>query len=409
MDRSLSRFDLTEMLETNLPVTHVLSPISVVTSEALDPVVMLGKQHFYDAADDRISLDNYISCASCHSDAGGDGRVWDFSGFGEGLRNTPSLRGHGVDHGLSHWTGNFDEIQDFEIQLRNLGLGLGFMTPANFLATSAPLGPPKAGLNPDLDALAAYLASLSVAPESPFRPSAVTLSASALQGQDEFATQGCLGCHARPALNDSSLAVRHDVGTIDAASGGRLSGPLDGFDTPGLLGVWHDPPYLHDGSAATLGDAVIAHTAFSGLAPAIVDSLVSFMREAEPGDMADFDSDGDGTLNVDDPAINDPCIPTTFVAVCFQDTDGDGVSDFDEGEGVDSDGDGLFDFEESSILDSDGDTVADQFDATNNDSCLPDPMFCPPTAVPAGGAPGQILLVLLLISVVLVTFRYKTM
>jgi hypothetical protein len=132
------------------------------------------------------------------------------------------------------------------------------------------------------------------------------------------------------------------------------------------------------------------------------------MREAEAGDMAGFDSDGDGTLNVDDPAINDPCIPTAFVAVCFQDTDGDGISDFDEGEGVDSDGDGLFDFEESSIIDSDGDTVANQYDATNNDSCLPDPMFCPP-AVPAGSAPGQILLALLLISVALVTFRYKTM
>ena len=56
--------------------------ISVVTSEILAPIVLLGKQHFYDAADDRISLDDYISCASCHSDAGSDGRVWDFGGFG---------------------------------------------------------------------------------------------------------------------------------------------------------------------------------------------------------------------------------------------------------------------------------------------------------------------------------------
>lgn len=408
MDRSLSRFDLTEMLETNLPATNLLSSISVVTSEILDPIVLLGKQHFYDAADDRISLDDYISCASCHSDAGSDGRVWDFGGFGEGLRNTPSLRGHGVEHGLSHWTGNFDEFQDFEGQLRALGLGLGFMTPANFAATGAPLGPPKAGLNPDLDALAAYLASLAVAPKSPHRPNAGTLSADALLGQNEFASQGCLACHSRPALNDSSLALRHDIGTINAATSGmRLGGVLDGFDTPGLLGAWNNRPFLHDGSAATLGDAITAHTAFSGLASTVVDSLVSFIREAEAGDMADFDSDGDGTLNVDDPAINDPCVPTTFVAVCFQDTDGDGTRDFDEGEGVDTDGDGLFDFEESSILDSDGDTVADQFDATNNDSCLPDPMFCP-ASVPTGGVSGQILLVLLLISIASVTLRFKT-
>ena len=34
-----------------------------------------------------------MSCASCHNDGGGDGRVWDLSGFGEGLRNTVDLRG----------------------------------------------------------------------------------------------------------------------------------------------------------------------------------------------------------------------------------------------------------------------------------------------------------------------------
>ncbi len=35
----------------------------------------------------------YMSCASCHNDGGHDGRVWDLTGMGEGLRNTISLRG----------------------------------------------------------------------------------------------------------------------------------------------------------------------------------------------------------------------------------------------------------------------------------------------------------------------------
>ena len=30
---------------------------------------------------------------SCHNDGGHDGRVWDLTGFGEGLRNTVNLRG----------------------------------------------------------------------------------------------------------------------------------------------------------------------------------------------------------------------------------------------------------------------------------------------------------------------------
>jgi hypothetical protein len=116
--------------------------------------------------------------------------------------------------------------------------------------------------------------------------------------------------------------VRHDIGTIDAASGQRLSGPLDGFDSPGLIGAWSSPPYLHDGQAQTLETAITSHDDFAGLAAPTVSDLASFLREMEPGDLGGFDDDdGDGTLNVGDAAPGDPCLPTTFVAVCDQDTD----------------------------------------------------------------------------------------
>lgn len=32
-----------------------------------------------------------------------------------------------------------------------------------------------------------------------------------------------------------------------------------GFDTPSLRGVWHTAPYLHDGQASTLQEALIVH------------------------------------------------------------------------------------------------------------------------------------------------------
>ena len=70
----------------------------------MTPTVLLGKKHFYDAADDRIARDNYISCAACHKNAKDDGRVWDLGQFGEGLRKTISLRGKGSGHGLRHWS-----------------------------------------------------------------------------------------------------------------------------------------------------------------------------------------------------------------------------------------------------------------------------------------------------------------
>ncbi len=372
MDRSVSRFDLTDMLQKHLPATSLLAPVDVVSGEALTTTVLLGKQHFYDAADDRIALDNYISCAACHKNGRDDGRVWDLGQFGEGLRKTISLRGKGSGHGLLHWSGNFDEVQDFEIQIRSLNFGLGFLSASEFLAAGDPLGASKAGLDPDLDALAAYVLSLTESFESPHRPSDVAMSASAQAGQVVFADEGCLGCHTPTQLTDSPLGLRHDVGTIDGASGQRLNGTLDGFDSPGLIGAWATPPFLHDGEAQTLEAAITSHSAFASLPAGTVTDLASFLREAEAGELAGFDDDdGDGTPNVSDGSPGDPCVPTAFVAVCSQDTDGDGASDFAEGELADTDGDGAPDYTESSVVDTDADGVTDQLDASNADACVP--------------------------------------
>ena len=356
MDRSLSRFDLSEMLETHLPATNELPPVPLVANESLAPDVLLGKQHFYDARDDRLALDNYMSCASCHNDGDADGRVWDLGGFGEGLRRTIPLRGRGQGHGPLHWTGNFDEVQDFEGQIRSLGLGLGLLSNADFTATIDPLGPPKAGRSSDLDALATYVESLIDEPESPVRPGATTLSASAESGRVLFASNGCLSCHALPRLTDSALDLRHDIGTLDAATGTRLGQPLDGLDTPSLLGAWASPPYLHDGSAPTLEAAIAAHTSFAALPPAQLSDLAQLLREIESSDLAGF-----------------------------EDSDGDGLLDFEEGTTLDSDGDGIPDYLESAVLDSDGDGVVDQHDPANDDPCIPNAALCAPevpTALP---------------------------
>ena len=66
-----------------------------------------------------------MSCASCHNDGGHDGRIWDLTGMGEGLRNTVTLRGRAGAQGFLHWTANFDEVQDFEGQIRALAGGTG--------------------------------------------------------------------------------------------------------------------------------------------------------------------------------------------------------------------------------------------------------------------------------------------
>lgn len=282
LDRTVSAFDVSGIVDDHGTDAFELWSANTVGAEALAPEVLLGKQLFYDARDDRLALDDYMACASCHNDGGQDGRIWDFTGFGEGVRNTIALQGRaGMDHGMLHWSANFDEVQDFENQIRGFAGGKGLMNDVDFLATEALLGPPKAGLSADLDALAAYLASLTEYPDSPFRAENGVLSPSADSGRQYFEQQRCADCHMDQGLTDSASGRRHDVGTITADSGGRMGGLLDGIDTPSLRDAWLTGPYLHDGSALSLEDAVMAHSTVTLTANQAMD-VAAYLQELEP-------------------------------------------------------------------------------------------------------------------------------
>lgn len=254
LGRSLSVVELAT-LENSGVVPAPAAHISSNAVEGLSASVLQGKRIFYNAADTRMNSEGYVSCASCHVDGSSDGRVWDFSGRGEGLRNSIDLRGRaGLGHGRVHWTANFDEIQDFENDIRLAFGGRGFLSDGDFAATSNPLGASKAGRSAELDALAAYVSSLGNAtiPRSPQRNADGSRSAAAERGSTLFGSLGCASCHV-PADNYRSDGLR-DVGTLRATSGERLGEPLTGIETPTLLGLWDNAPYLHDGSAATLSE-----------------------------------------------------------------------------------------------------------------------------------------------------------
>ena len=282
MDRTVSVFDLSRLVnlgETNVPL---LATLQAVTTDKLSAQVLKGKQFFYDALDPRLARDRYLSCASCHNDGGQDGRVWDLTGFGEGLRNTINLRGRAgaQGQGFLHWSGNFDEVQDFEGQIRNLSGGTGLMTNTDFNTgtRNQPLGDPKTGLSTDLDALAAYVGSLSTFTSSPLRNSDGTLTSDALAGKQIFRDLNCAQCHSGTAFTESAAANLRNIGTIKPSSGQRLGGPLTGIDTPTLRDVWATAPYLHDGSAATLGVAVRAHNSVS-ISDSDLAKLVAYLQQ----------------------------------------------------------------------------------------------------------------------------------
>jgi hypothetical protein len=291
LGRNVVVYDLKPLVSEGDSSTPVrLGEISTVENDKTDPKLLLGKRIFNSAADSRMTPQGYLTCAVCHFDGFEDGRVFDFTSRGEGMRNTTSLLGRrGTGQGPVHWSGNFDEIQDFEQEIRELFSGHGFMSDdALMLGTrSQALGEPKAGKSPELDALAAYVTSLEHVNPSPFRNQDGSLTESAVAGKLLFGKLGCDFCHAGKDFTDSARGRLHDVGTLKPSSGSRSGGPLLGIDTPTLLGVWETAPYLHDGSAATLRDVLVTrnpddqHGFVSSLAPEQVEQLLAYLQQLD--------------------------------------------------------------------------------------------------------------------------------
>lgn len=229
-----------------LPVSNLTVPVDI----------LIGAQLFHSAADPRLSADRWQSCANCHFDGLPDGRTW--AGFPGGPRNTPPLFNL-VETAPYNWDASWDELADVELKIRRLQGGTGLVEgfPP---ALSAPLDTAHAGLSPDLDTLAAYLASLQP-PPNPTQGDPAQIA----HGERVFAEQGCAECHIGAA---GSSPTASDVGT------GGL------FDTPQLRYLWLSAPFFHDGSAATLRDIFSlpgAHFLSLTVAPQDIDALVAYL------------------------------------------------------------------------------------------------------------------------------------
>ena len=254
--------------------TNALAVIDTIqiTEIPLDPQVLLGKKLFNSAAAPVMSTDRWISCATCHFDGGMDQRTW--LGFPDGPRNTPAL--FGVAETLPiHWSGDLDELQDVEITIREIQFGQGLVAGQAYDS----LGPPHAGLSPELDALATYMNSIDPRP-SPYVSDPETIQ----RGELAFNDLGCGECHRPPLYTDQQL---HDVGTGNPVLEKNSHGRGTRFDTPSLRGLWLTPPYFHDGSASTLPDVLrmgSVHDVAGRLSPVQLSALVSFLLSLPTGE-----------------------------------------------------------------------------------------------------------------------------
>jgi len=243
----------------------------VADDPVADPVRNLGARVFFGSSDPRVSSNGKVSCASCHINGEHDGRTWNFArlppgtaGQKHGPRNVQSLLGLGLTMttggrdpvrgwGQLHHSGDRDEVQDFEHTFTGPQMGgTGFLGGA----VNAELGPPNAGLSPELDALADYLLSVPPLMRSPRRSPTGALSESAVRGATFFLGDGaeprsgdaaCASCH----VPESAFTDRrfHDVGQRRSPEERELNDPALRGDclwcsnTPSLLGLWATAEY----------------------------------------------------------------------------------------------------------------------------------------------------------------------
>ena len=243
--------------------------------------VKLGRLLFFDP---RISLDGTVSCSKCHQPSlyGTDALAKPIGVKDrENPRNAPTVLNAALQL-AAHWRGDRVNVED--------------------QATKALIGPPSFG-EPDFQAAMAKIKAIPSYPEmfrqafpggqdpitpenwgkaigayertlvtpSPFDAylagNSQALSPAAREGLKKFIDIGCTGCHSGVEVGGGTyqkFGVMEDYWkethsqTIDKGRFDVTNNPADMylFKVPSLRNVAMTPPYFHDGSVATLPEAV---------------------------------------------------------------------------------------------------------------------------------------------------------
>ena len=208
-----------------------------------------GEIYFHDA---RRCFQQWHSCASCHPQGRVDGLPWDFmrDGIGNG-KDVISLV-H-MQHTSPH---NRRASRSTPTECMRTGVSGSHM-----------IVPESA----DVDDLLAYASSLKPEPNPMLADSAEAV----VRGKVLFEGKAnCAVCHPAPYYTDQKM---HNVGALSPSE------PDGEYDTPTLVECYRTGPYLHDGRASSLKEALTTHDPegrhgnTKQLAPQEVDDLVTYL------------------------------------------------------------------------------------------------------------------------------------
>lgn len=336
-------------------VAQVIQTTALPLAGTQDEQLHVGKEIFFSARgvfngdkEDRLSSEGWQNCASCHFAGLTDGNIWS---FGAGPRKSVPMAGtwsphNADDQRLLNYSAIFDEVQDFELNIRNVSgpgpLSAGpppVLDPNHGLVISdtgdinaAPavvnaFAKPNAGRPqvtvtlpgsstawPALDAMKEWVRFALRTPNGMLSEAELTAGGGVATGglkesdikagRRLFFQAGCQKCHGGSKWTVSNkdftsppagaeIATENGVaGTvqaqflprflsnIDSFALGTAANPIGpanvgaaevnetglaalgkdhnndgkgkGFNIPSMLGIWHVPPYYHNGACETL-------------------------------------------------------------------------------------------------------------------------------------------------------------
>ena len=296
------------MYNDGLPEDKAAEPVRPIdlTAEVDQEKVALGFALFHDT---RLSVDNTVSCASCHdlSTAGVDNHQYSHGVDDQvGGVNAPTVY-NAVYNFVQFWDGRAKTLAD---QAAGPPLNPIEMASTSFdeiiakLQADKPFAKAFTAVYPDglteaniTDAIEEFERTL-ITPNSRFdkwlRGDNEAITADELAGYELFKKYDCATCHVGPNLGGQSYELmglrRHyfaDRGLeLTVEDNGRfketqLERDRHRFKVPGLRNVEHTWPYYHDGTRETLEDAVRDMGIYQSgveLTSLEVDQITSFLK-----------------------------------------------------------------------------------------------------------------------------------
>ncbi len=265
----------------------------------------LGELLFHDS---RLSVDNTVTCATCHNlyTAGVDNLDFSVGVYNQPGTSTSLSVFNAIFHSFYFWNGNAFTLQEqtYQALLDPVKMGndsldriFDILSEDSSLTDRFLASYPKGYSDSTItDALAEFHKTL-ITPNAPFdrylKGDAEAIDQQAQEGYRLFKKFGCATCHNGTAMGGTSfqfMGVANDyfpntrkIALVDLGRYSVTSLPSDmyRFKVPGLRNIALTYPYFHDASAKTLQEAVTKMAYFQRdkkLSKRQVRAIVSFFN-----------------------------------------------------------------------------------------------------------------------------------